>query len=142
MRERRWLVMGVLALVCCGVVATTGHVAPKASAASTGTRWFHSPSFNIECEVSPGGKRGKYAYCQTAKPPASVTLRTSGHLKICHGGRCIGNGPEDSFKLGYGRSVTVGPFRCTSFRTRGMRCIVRQTGTGFFIAKQGVTRIS
>jgi hypothetical protein len=71
-----------------------------------------------------------------------VRLRTSGKLKICNGGQCIGNGPEDSFKLGYGRSVLVGPFRCTSFRTRGIRCVVRQTGAGFYIAKQGITRIS
>jgi hypothetical protein len=114
----------------------------SAFGATSGTVWFHSPSGNIECEVSPGGPhRAARAYCQTAHPSASVSLRPSGKLRICHGQGCIGNGPENASTLAYGHSMLVGPFRCTSSRQQGMKCIVRQTGKGFVIAQQGITRI-
>jgi hypothetical protein len=43
------------------------------------------------------------------------------------------------FTLSYGRSVTVGPFRCSSLKT-GMRCVVRKTDRGFLIARSGIKR--
>jgi hypothetical protein len=114
----------------------------SASGAASGTVWFHSPSGNIECEVSPGGPhRAARAYCQTARPSAGVSLRPNGKLRVCHGQGCIGNGPENASTLAYGHSMLVGPFRCTSSRLQGIKCIVRQTGKGFAIAQQGITRI-
>jgi hypothetical protein len=53
---------------------------------------------------------------------------------------CQGNEPENAFTLAYGRSIRVGPFRCTS-RTDGMRCVVIRTGRGFLINRAGVTRL-
>ena len=43
--------------------------------------------------------RGTYAYCQTFEPLASIKLDKAGHSKVCHGGRCVGNGPENAFTL-------------------------------------------
>ena len=131
--------LGAVVAVLCLTLALE---VSGAFAAAAGTVWFHSPSGNIECEVSPGGPhRAARAYCQTARPSASVSLRPSGRLRICHGQGCIGNGPENASMLGYGHSMLVGPFRCTSSRQQGMKCIVRKTGKGFAIARQGITRI-
>lgn len=129
------LLASALAAIALGATAQTVGAAPAA------TVWFHSPSGNIGCQVSPGGVRGKTAYCQTVHPAESVTLHADGRLSICRGGRCLGNGPENQFMLGYGRHVLVGPFRCASSRTQGIACVVRQTGRGFAIARQGITRI-
>jgi len=107
--------------------------APVAAGATV--RWFHSPSGNIECEV-----RSTYAFCQTWKPARSVELRAGARLERCSGVRCLGNGPSNATTLGYGRSVVVGPFRCTSLTT-GMRCLVRSTGHGFLLSRAGVARI-
>ena len=108
--------------------------------ATAKVRWFHSPSGNIQCEVAANDPRGTYAYCQTFEPLASVKLNRAGHSKVCHGGSCVGNGPENAFTLRYGKSVTVGPFRCTS-RTSGLTCVVTSSGHGFRIARRGIERI-
>jgi uncharacterized protein DUF6636 len=95
--------------------------------------WFHSPSGNIQCEV------GVTAYCQTFRPLQTVTLRANGRSVVCTRRACpVGNGPENATTLAYGRSIRVGPFRCTSLQS-GMRCVVVRTGRGFTIARQGVS---
>jgi Family of unknown function (DUF6636) len=109
------------------------------AAASAKVRWFHSPSGNIQCEVAAKDPRGTYAYCQTFTPAASVKLNALGRSRVCHGGACVGNGPENAFTLGYGRSVRVGPFRCTS-QTTGMTCREVRKGHGFHIASSGIQR--
>jgi hypothetical protein len=81
-----------------------------------------------------------YVFCQTGMPPRSVELRVNGRLKRCTGVRCLGNGPTNATTLQYGRSLVVGPFRCTSLTT-GMRCVVRRTGHGFLLNRAGVARI-
>jgi hypothetical protein len=103
------------------------------AAALTGTHWFHSPSGNIQCEVA-----STYTYCQTFKPLQTAELRRTGHTAVCSHRICpVGNGPENATTLGYGRSIDVGPFRCTS-ATSGIRCLVVATGHGFMIARAGV----
>ena len=109
-------------------------VVPAAGAAGA-VKFFQSPSKNIQCEV-----RRAYAYCQTFTPLRSVKLAPSGAHKVCNGVNCIGNGPLDAFTLAYGRSVNVGPFRCTSMRSR-MKCVVARTSHGFVISRAGVTRV-
>jgi hypothetical protein len=66
-------------------------------------------------------------------------LHVNGRLDQCRGVRCLSNGPTNATTLGYGASVVVWPFRCTSLRT-GMRC-VRIHGHGFLLSRAGVTRI-
>ena len=113
--------------------------AVSATAARAAVRSFHSPTGNIECEVAATDVRGTYAYCQTFRSPKSIRLAASGRMKVCTGTRCLGNGPEDAFTLRYGRSVDLGPFRCTS-RTTGMRCVVRRSGHGFLISRDRLVR--
>jgi hypothetical protein len=121
---------------------TTLAVAALLAALLAGTaeakvRWFHSPSGNIQCQVSKAdGTYKTEAFCQTFDPPRTVTLHRSGKSTRC-GSSCVGNGPEDAFTLEYGHSVRVGPFKCTS-RTWGMRCVVRSNGHGFTISHQAI----
>ncbi|HEY1370702.1 MAG TPA: DUF6636 domain-containing protein [Gaiellaceae bacterium] len=115
-------------------VAVLAFAQPAGSATAT-VRWFHSPTGNIQCEVASRGPGGTFAFCQTFKAPRSATLRRDGRTRVCRGVGCLGNGPENAFTLRYGRSVTVGPFRCTSRRS-GMRCIVRASGHGFAISRE------
>ena len=114
-------------------LAATGPAAAK-------VRWFHSPSGNLQCEVSADAAQGTRAYCLTFDRPRSVTLRRNGSMKVCRGHRCLSNGPEDAFTLRYGRSVRVGPFRCTSLE-RGMRCVVLRSGRGFLLSKERLQRL-
>jgi hypothetical protein len=107
--------------------------------ASAKVRWFHSPSGNIQCEVAYHDDRGTYAYCQTFQPAASVKLNDGGISKVCHGARCLGDGPENAFTLGYGDHIRVGAFRCTS-RTTGMTCLLVGLKRGFRIARAGIER--
>jgi hypothetical protein len=108
--------------------------------ASATVRWFHSPSENIECQVAAADPRGTNVYCQTGTPALHVVLHANGRLDRCNGVQCLGNGPVTATTLAYGRSVVVGPFRCTSLRI-GMRCVVRSTGHGFLLSRAGVKRL-
>jgi uncharacterized protein DUF6636 len=102
--------------------------------------WFHSPSGNISCEVaSKRGALGTYASCQTVNAPRSVLLHSDGSMKVCNGMGCLGNGPTSAFTLGYGKSVVVGPFKCTSL-TSGMRCVVVRSGHGFLLSRSALKR--
>ena len=130
--KRTWIAAGWCAIAMSALLVAS---------ASAAVRWFHSPSGNIECEVSSGGAHGAYAYCQTFRPAASARLSANGRVHVCRGTGCLGNGPENAFTLGYGRSVRVGAFRCTSL-ARGMRCVVIISGRGFLIARQGIKRIA
>ena len=95
---------------------------------------FYSPSKNISCAVSSGGEGGAYAFCQSLQKPRSVTLSPQGTLKVCNGTQCMTDGPDDAFELGYGDSVTVGNFTCTSLQT-GMNCSVSPSGNGFELSR-------
>ena len=110
-----------------------------AVAAAATVTWFHSPSGNIECEVAAADLRGTYAYCQTFVRPRSVKLSATGRMRVCTGTGCLGNGPENALTLRYGRSVRLGPFRCTSLLS-GMRCMAVRTGHGFLISRESLKR--
>jgi hypothetical protein len=70
-------------------IALTLTVASPALAEEV--KFFYSPSKNISCEVSSGGERGAYAFCQK---PRSVTLSEQGTLKVCDGTKCLGDPPR------------------------------------------------
>ena len=61
-----------------------------------------------------------------------MLLHANGVTKLCRGLQCVGNSPTNATLLGFGRSVQVGPFRCTSLRS-GIRCVVSASGHGFLI---------
>ena len=71
------------------------------------------------------------------QPRASATMTASGTVRECHGTRCIGNPPERDPTLAYGRSVSLGQFRCTS-RLTGVTCLGRSGG--FTISRSGISR--
>lgn len=125
-----------LVLVLAGLVIVAGATASLSAGVA---RWFHSPSGNISCEVKAGPTVGTYASCFTQRPPRCVNLKPSGQMSVQRGLICIGNPPEGAFTLQYGRSIRVGPFRCTS-RRDGMRCVVVRTGHGFLISREAVKR--
>ena len=54
----------------------------------------------------------------------------------CNTGEHRGGTPT----LAYGRQITVGRFRCLSLQI-GVRCTVIQSGKGFLINRDGVTRV-
>jgi len=87
----------------------------------------------VECLVFPAPH---------SVPPQKVgtaTLDASGRVKICRGQRCLGN-PDARRPLRLGKSVAIGPFRCTSLRS-GVRCVVTKTGRGFVFTARGVKRL-
>lgn len=109
-------------------------------AASSPVRVFRSPSGNIQCQVDFHYSGSTQASCQTLAPARSVTLQPSGRTRICSGHDCIGNASEDFVTLVYGRSVSLGPFRCSSSQ-RGIRCVVLPSGRGFLISRQRLKRL-
>lgn len=119
-----------------------GSTAPTTTTTTTNAKAasFYSPSRNLSCEMddSAGFVR---VYCQSLNPPHSVQMGLDGRLTICSGTnaatRCIGNPGEHTPTLGYGKQITVGPFRCRS-EPAGVTCIVIKTGKGFRINKAGL----
>jgi hypothetical protein len=102
-----------------------------------------SPSRNIQCEIYSGGRPAPpFAGCTIFSPPGSAGMKADGRLSTCHGKRCIGNFDEGVTwrTLPYGRTITNGPFRCSS-ETTGITCVSTKTGKGFRIARQAITRI-
>jgi Family of unknown function (DUF6636) len=65
-----------------------------------------------------------------------VTLEADGTTRAPQ--NCL-VGVGDAFTLGYGKSVRLGPFRCTSRRI-GMRCVVMRSGHGFVISRARLKR--
>jgi len=106
---------------------------------------FRSPSGNIRCNMFDwGDARGPGVICRSDEPPQRVTMDSGGRLKICRGTRCVdsGCGCVEGFdwpRLAYGRTITFRPFRCLSLPT-GVRCTVIQSGKGFLINRDGVSR--
>jgi len=107
---------------------------------------FRSPSGNIRCSMFDwGGSDSPGVNCRSIKSPLRVTMDSGGRLKICRGIRCIdtGCGCVEGFdwpRLGYGQKITFEPFRCLSLPT-GVRCTVIQSGKGFLINRDGVSRV-
>jgi hypothetical protein len=130
-----------IALLPLGLLVVLVLAAP-ASGAAAKRSFFLSPSGNISCELHwKDGSLGTFAYCQTRSPARSAKLRSTGTLKTCAGAKCIGDPPSNAKKLAYGRSRTVGGFRCTS-RETGMTCVRTTIGKGFRISTSGVRRVS
>lgn len=141
----RWL---IALAVSTGFLGFDPALADAGARSSAGRglqqRFFLSPSGNISCELDydPGSTVPELptgAFCQAIKPARSVKMSPTGRLKICRGVRCLGNPPENAFTLNYGRSTSLGPFKCRSVRP-GMRCRVR-SGRGFLISRSGIDRL-
>jgi hypothetical protein len=129
----------LLSLVFAALLALAGVAT---AAGKLQQRFFLSPSGNISCELdyTPGGTP-TIAYCEAFKPGVSVTMSASGKIKTCHGTHCLSNPPENVTTLRYGKTVALGPFRCTSL-TSAMDCRLTATGRGFSISRSGVALLA
>ena len=116
---------------------TSGTLVPQTS---TGTE-FLSPSKNISCEIDSnfGPSAITSTLCLTISPPKSVTLGADGTLTECTGVTCLSNAGENTPTLGYGMSITLAPFTCSS-STAGIRCTLAN-GDGFLISSGGTTAL-
>ena len=127
--------------VCLAAAALAAVFAGPARSATA--RWFVTPGPDgASCEIDVA-RPTTSVYClvyRGGRPYATAVageLTVAGRLRICHGLRCIGNTPEGTPTLAAGRSLRVGPFRCTS-RRAGVRCVVVDTGRGFSLGADGV----
>jgi hypothetical protein len=81
-----------------------------------------------------------YAGGRPYRTALAVAMSRSGKLRPCHGLGCIGNAPLQTPTLRYGKSVILGPFRCTALRA-GTRCVVTKTGRGFLLGAHRLKRV-
>jgi hypothetical protein len=138
--KRKATTVGLCLAVVVAVAATGSTMSRKANAGTArASYFFFSPTKNLSCEMDyrPGAR---ITFCQSLKLPHAATMNRLGGVHVCRGERCLGNPPENTSVLPYGRSVTVGPFRCTSL-TSGVRCVVIELRKGFLIDRVGVARI-
>ena len=147
------LLPAALLLVAAAGCGRAAHqVQPRPQGRSTSTsgsqRFFLTPGRNgASCEMDVGTPGlPTEVWCLSAVRSLSeahraiaVSLRASGRIKVCHGLRCVGNGPDEP-KLRYGHSISLGPFRCTSLRTC-VRCVVKELDHGFLLHRHSVTRV-
>ena len=105
---------------------------------------FHSPSGNIQCGMSTG----EYAQVRCdlseltpsyTKPPPDCEFDWGSSFAVDAGGRgylaCVSDAVADpgGVELGYGKSISLGPFTCTSEKS-GMEC-TNLGGHGFLVSK-------
>ena len=136
-------------LVVLGSLAMAMPVSAPAHGSATSQRFFFTQGPNgASCELDVAVARlPTVASCLVGPPKVSepnamrVELAPSGKMTLCRGLRCIGNAPAGTHTLAYGRSITLGPFRCTSLRS-GVRCVVAKLGRGFLLGRRTFIRIS
>ena len=133
-------------LRCISAVSVAIATPAALPAAADAIVQFETPSGNIGCIMGSGygarcdiqnkdWSRGpRPAGCPTEVDWGQgliVGKRGKGHI-VCAGDTALNNGGG---KLDYGKSKSVGRFKCTS-RTSGVTCRNTRNGHGFFISKQ------
>jgi hypothetical protein len=131
----------------------------QAAPAQTKLVHFQSPSGNINCIGAAGGsfgppfveclvrrnswptKRPKPANCDLDWDPTTLSLSKrkvyAGSCRGDIGPLCVNQSADRCTTLAYGRSVVMGPIRCTS-ETAGVTCRYRTAPrVGFRIAREG-----
>lgn len=114
-------------------------------AAAQDLLFFQSPTGNIHCLIATGDYAGARCDMRQLTPtyrtaPPDCDLDWGSSFEIAAQGRkgalaCVGDSVEDpgSFVLGYGKSVTLGGFVCSSEKS-GMTC-TNPAGHGFTLSK-------
>ena len=121
-------------------VAGLWQLATAENAGQRPTR-FDSPSRNIHCWMFDGsGNYSRGVGCTSDTPPRFVNLTADGRLRIRRNSAACGCDEPYNPPLAYGKQITVGRFRCLSLEI-GVRCTVIQSGKGFLINRDGVSRI-
>jgi hypothetical protein len=134
-------------LLAASIVTATAFAAPAAGS-NVSPRSFVTPGKNVSCELGldrhvPGPVTYVFCLAYRAGSPyrTAVAVRMTGaaQLTVCHGLRCISNGPgRPTLKVGH--SIRLGPFICTSLR-RGVRCMVTRLHRGFRLSTAGLKRV-
>lgn len=136
-KARTWHWDGTRLVAGTWMQVTKGEPEPRA---------FYSPSGGIQCGMGDArGYRGVDCHSHTQGRPLiyhAVKMDARGRLKTCNGSaaRCRIGDIGDNPRLGYGRQITVGRFRCLSLKI-GVRCTVIRSGKGFLISRAGVKRV-
>lgn len=101
---------------------------------------FLSPTRNISCEINYR-RQGlpDEAFCFALSRPESATLNPDGTFSVCTGESCLANAAENTPTLGYGQTMTNGPFTCRS-EVGGVTCTVA-SGRGFTISSAAITPV-
>ena len=122
------------------IVFGVGAVAPSAAAADS-LVGFASPSRNIGCYMDSTQVRCdiRNRSWRPPKRPGWCPLDYGQGLMVSDRGRgryvCAGDTALDHQPVvGYRRSISRGPFRCTSL-TSGMRCVNLRTRHGFTLSR-------
>ncbi len=114
---------------CAVVVALALMVGVSSGSAAS---FFTSPTRNIQCGYLGAGESevGVAAVgCTTMNDDAAMFIAADGARWTT-----TWNVTDYGRVLRYGRSRSLGPFRCTS-RYTGMTCVIRWSGRGFFISR-------
>jgi hypothetical protein len=131
--------VGSAVLLLAAAMVVTTVAAPSTEARSSA--WFSSPSRNIGCAMTTTRVRcdvisrswvptPKPASCDFAWGPAlEVGMTSTGHFGCVSD--TVGGSPRI---LAYGRSLTIGRFRCTS-RSTDMTCVDTANGHGFRVSR-------
>jgi len=145
--------IAALTLLCTGCIGNatasgfSSHIASARSAQHVAAEFYAPRALgSMECGVYLDGvhcqserARGPY-FAQVAemKPDGTVTFCSTHSLRAlsCN----LANAGEQAQTLHYGRSVTVGPFRCTMLRS-GVRCTVLASGKGFILTPRHMTAV-
>jgi hypothetical protein len=144
-----WSCMFVTGSVARGVIMECARSRTSAfrvvPVARVTQRDFHvATAPGVNCEMSAAT-----VFCENVKPPRNDTARLAadGALRVCRStsagganGCLTGNPGEGTPRYGAGRSVTLGPFRCTVIAA-GVRCVVRASGKGFAMTATDVTAL-
>ncbi|MDZ4311857.1 MAG: DUF6636 domain-containing protein [Cypionkella sp.] len=105
---------------------------------------FHSPSGNIQCAMMTGDYAQVRCDMSSLTPtyrkaPANCEFDWGSSFAVDAGGQgylaCVSDAVADpgGIELGYGKSISLGPFTCTSEKS-GMEC-TNLGGHGFKISK-------
>ena len=98
----------------------------------------------VACAMSP--VHGVLCVNKSSSHNDSARLAAGGELDVCRStvrgdaGGCLTPGTIKAPTVRAGRSVTVGPFRCTVVAA-GVRCVVTASGKGFAMTAADVTAI-
>jgi hypothetical protein len=115
------------------LVALVVAAAAVPATAEGKTRSFHTPSQNISCMYASNLDGGPFLRCDVySLNDTAFTLRRRGRGHRVHVTDAVGRGAGR--ELGYGKSATYGPFRCTSRRT-GLTCRSKPSGHGFRLSR-------
>jgi len=103
---------------------------------------FLSPDRKIWCHIVTDGTEDD-VFCANKSPVGLARLNRNGALAFCNGTSgdiCFQNWDSSAPVLRYGQQSELNGFRCVSER-KGITCTLIQSGKGFLINRDGVSRI-